>query len=99
MARSQGVLTQPGYVSPAGYVQLTSLGSATALSSIPVDTRMALIQPEAQAVRWRDDGTNPSATVGMPLAVGTTLVYTGNLTAIKFIEQTSGAKLNIVYYT
>ena len=57
-----------------------------------------MITAEAQAVRYRDDGTDPTTTVGMPLAVGTALTYTGTLTAIKFIEQTSGAKLNVLFY-
>jgi hypothetical protein len=34
----------------------------------------------------------------MPLAVGVTLQYDGDLTQIQFIEQTSGAKINISYY-
>lgn len=80
-----------------GYQQITSLGSATALT-VPAGATTAFIQAEAQAVRYRDDGTDPSATVGQPLAVGVLLVYTGPLRTVKFIEQTSGAKLNISYY-
>ncbi len=34
----------------------------------------------------------------MPLAAGVTLQYDGDLTKIKFIEQTASAKLNISYY-
>lgn len=81
-----------------GYQQITSLSAATALT-IPSGCTMALIQPEAQAVRWRDDGTDPTASVGYPLAVGTELQYTAaQLSKVKFIEQTASAKLNIVYY-
>lgn len=86
-----------------GYSQLTSLSSATALT-VPVSANnhhptLAIIVPEGQAVRWRDDDTDPTATVGMPLAVGQPLNYDGNLQNIKFIEQTSGAKLNISFYS
>jgi hypothetical protein len=88
-----------------GYQQITSLSSATNLT-IPQRTPnglnakpvFALIVAEGQAVRWRDDGTSPSASVGMPLAVGIPLQYDGDLTNIKFIEQVGGAKLNISYY-
>jgi len=59
---------------------------------------IALITPESQDVRWRDDGVAPTATVGMPLASGVTLQYDGDLTKIKFIEQTASAKINISYY-
>jgi len=87
----------PGNLRPLGYQQITSLGSATGLT-IPRGATVALIRPESQAVRWEDDGTNPTATVGMPLAVGETLPYTGYLEQIKFIQQTASAILNISYY-
>lgn len=83
---------------PAGYVQMTSLGSAVALSSVPNFVKGALIQAESQNVRWRDDGTDPTASVGNVLAAGATLKYTGDLTAIKFIEVTGSAKLNVNYF-
>jgi hypothetical protein len=89
-----------------GYQQITSLSSATGLTVPTTDLNglncrpaIALITPETQAVRWRDDGVNPTASVGMPLAAGVTLQYDGDLTAIKFIEQSASSKLNITYYT
>ena len=89
-----------------GYQQLATLSSAVGLTvptidpttGLTVKANFALITPEAQAVRWRDDGTAPTASVGMPLAAGVTLQYDGDLSKIKFIEQTSGAKVNISYY-
>ena len=85
------------YDIPKGYQQITSLSSATALT-VPAGASFAIIQAETQAVRWRDDGTNPTATVGQPLAIGVDLVYRGALSAIKFIEQTASAKINITYF-
>ena len=89
-----------------GYQQITSLSSSTNLTVPPRDLnglvgtpRIAIITPETQAVRWRDDNTAPTASVGMPLAAGVTLQYDGDLTQIKFIEQVGGAKLNITYYS
>ena len=76
-------------------VQTCALPIFTGLAGTP---RIAIITPETQAVRWRDDGVAPTASVGMPLAAGVTLQYDGDLSGIKFIEQTSGAKLNITYY-
>lgn len=88
-----------------GYQQITTLSSATSLTVPDKDVQglsckpsIALITPETQAVRWRDDGVAPTATVGMPLAVGVTLQYDGDLTKIQFIEQVGGAKINISYY-
>lgn len=81
-----------------GYQQLTGISSAQALT-IPAGTSLALCIPETQAVRWRDDGTDPTASVGQPLAVGAELRYDGmGLAKLKFIEQTATAKVNVVYY-
>ena len=80
-----------------GYQQITSLSASTALT-VPVGATMALIVAETQAVRWRDDGTAPTASVGMPLATGTSLSYDGDLKAIRFIQQTASAVLNVSYY-
>jgi hypothetical protein len=80
-----------------GYQQITDVSSAVGLT-VPNGATKALIRVGAQAVRWRDDGTNPTSSVGMPLSVDDSLLYDGNLAAIKFIEQVSGAKLNISYY-
>ena len=82
---------------PLGYQQITTLSSAQALT-VPAGATFAVIDGEAQAVRWRDDGTNPSATVGNQLAVGGILEYGGDLSAIKFIEAVASAKLNVSYY-
>lgn len=81
-----------------GYQQLAALGTAVGLT-IPEGTSMVVIVAETQAVRWRDDGVDPTAAVGMPLAVGVEFIYTaGNLPSLKFIEQTASAKLNVSYY-
>lgn len=98
-------VTLKAITSLLGYQQITSLSSATALTVPQKDIaglagspRIAIITPETQGVRWRDDGVAPTASVGMPLAAGVTLQYDGDLTKIQFIEQTGGAKLNITYY-
>lgn len=80
-----------------GYQQITSLSAATALT-VPTGATTAVIVAEAQAVRYRDDGTAPTASVGQPVAVGVSVTYTGPLSKVQFIEQTSGAKLNVLYY-
>jgi len=88
-----------------GYQQISSLSAAASLTVPTVDVNglackpsIAIITPETQGVRWRDDGVAPTASVGMPLAAGVSLQYDGDLTKIQFIEQTASAKLNISYY-
>jgi len=80
-----------------GYQQITSLSSAAGLTP-PQGATLALIVPETQAIRWRDDGTNPTGSVGMPVAAGSYLSYDGDLNRVKFIEQSASAKLNVSYY-
>lgn len=89
-----------------GYQQISTLSSAQSLTVPSVDPStglnvtpsFALITPETNGVRWRDDGVAPTASVGMPLAAGVTLQYDGDLKKIRFIEQTASAKINISYY-
>jgi hypothetical protein len=80
-----------------GYQQITSLSSSTALT-VPDAATMAVIIPESQAVRWRDDGVAPTSAVGMPVPISTVLSYDGDLRRIQFIEQAASAKLNVSYY-
>lgn len=101
---STAAIADPGIRrTPCGYQQLTSIDTAVALT-VPTTicaaglVTMIQVTPEAQAVRYRDDGVAPTATVGMPVAVGTTVTYEGAVKNIQFISQTSGAKLNVSYY-
>lgn len=80
-----------------GYQQITNLAAAVGLT-VPTGTSYAIIKVSGQAVRCRDDGTDPTAAVGYPLAVGAELLYDAQLARIKFIEQVAGATLDILYY-
>lgn len=98
-------LTLKAVTTRLGYQQITSLSASTGLTVPSVDLNglackpsIAIITAETQAVRWRDDDVAPTATVGMPLAAGSTLQYDGDLSKIRFIEQTASAKINITYY-
>lgn len=80
-----------------GYQQITSVSSAVGLTP-PSGALKAVIVAENTQCRWRDDGVNPTASVGMPLAPGAFFGYDGDLNRIKFIEVVAGAKLNVSYY-
>jgi len=60
--------------------------------------RVALIQCLNQNVRYRDDGVDPTTTVGVRIHAGESIWYIGSLRDIKFIEEASGAELNIQVY-
>jgi hypothetical protein len=89
-----------------GYQQIATVSSSVVLTvptlapeGLNARPVFALIIAEGAPVRWRDDGTAPTASVGMPLAIGVPLQYDGVLTKIRFIEQSASAKLNISYYS
>lgn len=96
-------VTTPGIpVVPLGYCQLTSLAAAKHFSDcsggVPTGANMAYVEAESQAVRYRDDGTAPTASVGMPIPSGGAILYVGTLSAVQIIEQTSAAKINVLFY-
>src|SRR6266849_5666597 len=98
---------------PLGYAQSAAVDASTLISSltfatpgiasptagIPAGTQLLLIQPQTQAIRWRDDGTVPTAAVGYPLAAAAELRYTGaSMGALRVISQIAGAIVNVVAY-
>src|SRR5258708_33502814 len=97
------------YRRPMGYQQIlaATLASSTALTLPSVANSgyvvgYAVIICEGTAgtdgVRWRDDGTAPTSTVGMVLGAGVELDYSGDLTMIRFIVQARSPIFAISYY-
>jgi len=81
-----------------GYEQITVLSSSTGINGAAGAT-LAVIVVEGQNVRYRDDGTDPSASVGMPVPAGASINYDGTFDDLRFIEVAAGAILNISYYS
>lgn len=82
---------------PLGYQQVTGITGATSLV-VPAGARLAVVQAEGAGVRYRDDGVDPTGTVGMLIGAGASLTYTGNLAAVRVIGVAAGAILNVLYY-
>jgi hypothetical protein len=74
-----------------------TVASSTALT-VPAGAVIAVIQVEGQAVRWRDDGTAPTASTGQLLQPSQQLVYSAGLSNIRFIQTTATATLTVSYY-
>jgi len=83
-------------ITPYGYSQITNLSAVIGIEG--GNGRVALLQAIDQNIRWRDDGTDPTASIGMRLHAGETFLYNGDLAKIRFIEETAGAELNISRY-
>lgn len=77
----------------------TETGEAvTAYQSLNVG--LAIIRVATQNVNWRDDGTAPTTTIGMPMTpTDPPFEYMGNILGIEFIAQTAGAVLSVSYYS
>lgn len=82
---------------PLGFQQISAPSSATSLT-IPTGATSALIICETQTVRWRDDGTAPTTSVGMLLPTNTAFNYTGNLSAFQLIQTASNSTCDVSYY-
>ena len=88
-----------GETFPLGYAQQSVSSTSVALSGIPANARFVVVNTETVGLRWRDDGTAPTATVGMPLDAGATMTYDGNLSALRLIAQSGTATVNVAYYS
>lgn len=95
--------TASDFITPLGYCQLTSVSSSTLVSScssgIPQSAGWAVICVDTAAIRWRDDGTAPTASVGMPVASGQCFYYSGAFSALSVIAQTGTPVVNISFYS
>ena len=82
---------------PLGYQAIAPTG-ATSLT-VPNGATHCLIRTEVQDVRFTDDGTTPSLTVGMVIMIeDPPLWYAGDLHALQFFNDTAGALVKILYY-
>ncbi len=89
-----GTLVVGGGGKPLGYQQLTP--SASTGFTVPTGASLAVVTADTATVWWRDDGTAPTTSVGMPITVGAYLSFVGNLATVRFISATG--HLNISYY-
>jgi hypothetical protein len=93
---------QPNLSKPLGCGQLavdTAVLLSTISGGIPAGTAFALIDAEGQNVRWRDDATAPTASVGKRIIKDSgDLIYDGDLTALKLIGEAAGGKVNVAFY-
>jgi hypothetical protein len=89
---------------PLGNQQISAATLATATPlTIPAGATVALVSVDTAAVRWRDDGTAPTAAIGTQL-IGTATTTAerafggASMVAVKFILVSGSPVLNISYY-
>jgi hypothetical protein len=97
------VVSAPYPYTALGCGQLAAFSTATLLSAvsggIPSGATQATLSVETNIVRYRDDGTAPTASVGTPLPTGgVPWPYSGPLSAIEFIPETGSATVDVCFY-
>lgn len=83
-----------------GYEQITVADTAIGLT-VPTGAQRAVLIVEAQPLRYRDDGEDPTTSAGMPVAAAVRFEIESreSLLAFKAIRSTgSSSTLNVTYY-
>lgn len=81
------------------YEQITVSTTAVGLT-VPLKAKIAVVTVESQPIRYRDDTTDPTDTVGVLVSPGATLIVCSHsLGRFKAIRQGgSDASLSVSYY-
>jgi hypothetical protein len=85
-------------LTPKGYEQIADVSTPAKTLTVPTGATYAKIQAVTKAVRYRDDGTDPTAAIGIQIAAGDSIWYIGDLSALAFFEEEASAELNVSYY-
>jgi hypothetical protein len=87
-------------LAPVAGFQTITVGAAAGGLTVPQKAVMAILIVETANIRYRDDGTDPTAAVGMLVAAGAqgVTVCTGALSTIRLIRVTVDATVSVSYY-
>jgi hypothetical protein len=84
---------------PLGFQQI-SVGSTATHITVSAGATVALFGVDSANVRYRDDGTAPTASVGTQIvSAQQPFEYWGTLSALQFIAVSGSPVLNISYYS
>ena len=87
---------------PVGFEQLTAIGAtAKGLASIPANADKAIMTVENATLRYRDDGTDPTADIGLRVFRAGTIILNSrdsidNFKAIR--TGSASSEVNCSYY-
>lgn len=93
-----GLLDRP--LRNAGGTQTALTISDTAISlTVPTGANSAVIGVRGASIRYRDDGTAPTATTGIQVDAGDVIVVcSGSIARFQMIRTAGDATVNILYY-
>lgn len=92
-----GGSSAPYAFTSTGYQQLTGVSTATGFTP-PALSTTCYVTSETVSVRYRTDGTNPTASVGVLLAANQQLILTASLSTVKFIPTSGSTILDVDCY-
>lgn len=85
---------------PISFEQIT-INTAVGLTTIPSNANKAVITVQTAGIRYKNDGTNPTATVGHDMRIGSVIFLNGRNAVLNFKAIKSGStnsKINVDYY-
>jgi hypothetical protein len=85
------------YVSAGNGQYALSVSTATSLT-VPTGATVAQICVESATVRYRDDGSAPTASSGVPVLAGSCFQYAGPLASIQFIAAAGSPTIDVAFY-
>ena len=97
----RGPKKEPESDKPVGFEQLTVSSTAVGLASIPANANKVIATVEDATLRYRDDGTNPTSTVGLKVFTAGTIILNSRDSLDNFKAIRTGgtnSELNISYY-
>lgn len=80
------------------WATIHAAAEAAAGIDLPAMPGYCVIQAADGDIRYRTDGTNPTASVGMELFEGTSIVLSTELHLVRLIAVTGTVEVNISYY-
>lgn len=99
LAGGSGSSNQPYAYTPLGLLTMTLNSSVAQALAPPAGATTVQISVAGNAVNYRDDGTPPTSSVGIPAAAGLEFFLSQtNLANVKFIAQTGTATLTMSFY-
>lgn len=87
----------PAALTSTGFVQVSGFSTATAFTP-PAGSTLCIVQAEGASVRFRTDGTNPTASVGQLMQIGQPLSLSANLAGTRFVPTAGTATLDADCY-
>lgn len=85
------------YVSAGASQMALAVGTNTTLT-VPNGATLAEICVEGSAVRYRDDGTVATPSLGIPISSGSCFAYSGPMSALSFTAQSGSPAIDVSYY-